>query len=53
MGRFTLPRRDSGDEVHDEMVFLTYPQYQLIRAHAPQTVRDMPRNRIGRTSILG
>jgi integrase len=36
-----LPRRDTGDEVHDEMVFLTYPQYQLIRSHAPETVRDM------------
>jgi integrase len=23
------------------MVFLTYPQYQLIRSHAPASVRDM------------
>jgi integrase len=36
-----LPRRDTGDEVHDEMVFLTYPQYQLIRSYAPTPVRDM------------
>jgi integrase len=42
-----LPRRDTGDEVHDEMVFLTYPQYQLIRSHAPQTVRDMLDGAVG------
>jgi integrase len=36
-----LPRRDTGAEVHDEMVFLTYPQYRLIRSCAPESVWDM------------
>jgi integrase len=36
-----LPRRDTGDEVDDEMVFLTYQQYRLIRACAPESARDM------------